>query len=225
MKLINFLYLPHINIRKIDAQFFHINDTTVLALIFPNYSELPIIAEPGHDIDIEGDASHLKATTVNGSESNELMTAFRLKVNDMMPPDVVKEAGKGAWKGQLVTDWYGRPAPKPAHGSLNLGKHTSSTRLITKAVADLFDGNVDKRLHVRRINVSANHVIDERRAAGEPSLDLFGEKAADDRERKQQEAILEIRRRFGKNAILKGMDFEEGATARERNKQIGGHKA
>ena len=139
--------------------------------------------------------------------------------------DVVKEAGKGAWKGQLVTDWYGRPAPKPAHGSLNLGKHTSSTRLITKAVADLFDGNVDKRLHVRRINVSANHVIDERRAAGEPSLDLFGEKEADARERKQQEAILEIRRRFGKNAILKGMDFEEGATARERNKQIGGHKA
>lgn len=70
----------------------NINDTTILALIFPNYSELPIIAEPGHDIDIEGDASHLKATTVNGSESNELMTAFRLKVNDMMPPDVVKEA-------------------------------------------------------------------------------------------------------------------------------------
>lgn len=70
----------------------NIDDTTIMTLIFPNYSELPIIAEPGHDIDIEGDASHLKATTVNGSESNELMTAFRLKTNDMMPPEVVKEA-------------------------------------------------------------------------------------------------------------------------------------
>lgn len=70
----------------------NIDDTTIMALIFPNYSELPIIAEPGHDIDIEGDASHLKATTVNGSNSNEQMTAFRMKTNDMTPPEVIQEA-------------------------------------------------------------------------------------------------------------------------------------
>ena len=69
-----------------------LNDTTTMIIIFPNFSELPIIAEPGKDIDIEGDASHLKATTVEGSKSNELMTAFRMKTNEMMPPDVVKEA-------------------------------------------------------------------------------------------------------------------------------------
>ena len=69
-----------------------LTDTATLLLIFPNYSELPIIAEPGHDIDIKGDASHLKETTVEGSKSNELLTTFRLKTNDMMPPDVISEA-------------------------------------------------------------------------------------------------------------------------------------
>ena len=72
----------------------NLSDTTTMIIVFPNFSELPIIAEPGKDIDIEGDASHLKATTVEGSANNELMTAFRMKTNDMMPPDIVKEAEK-----------------------------------------------------------------------------------------------------------------------------------
>lgn len=79
----------------VDGRFTYetaLNETATLTLIFPNFSELPVIAEPGHSIDIDGDASHLKATTVKGSESNELMTAFRLKTNDMMPPDIIKEA-------------------------------------------------------------------------------------------------------------------------------------
>ena len=128
------------------------------------------------------------------------------------------------YHGPVTNDWYGRPVPKPAHGSVNLGRQTSSTDLIMKAVGELFDKIVDKDLLVRRMYVVANHIVDERSADG-VQLDLFEEEPDTGRERSRQEAILEIRRKFGKNAILKGMNFEEGATAKDRNKQIGGHKA
>ena len=130
-----------------------------------------------------------------------------------------------AYGGAVAADWYGRKVPKPAHGSVNLGRPTSSTRLISEAVAGLFDRIADPRLLVRHVGVTANHVLRED-AVTYRQLDLFEDETADDgRERRRQEAILEIRRRFGKNAILKGMDFEEGATTIERNAQIGGHKA
>ena len=133
-------------------------------------------------------------------------------------------AAKG-YKGPVVADWYGRPTPKPAHGSVNLPGATSSTTLIMKAAMELFDRIIDPSLQVRRIYVVASHVLPEEKADG-LQLDLFDEAPVDlARERRQQEAILEIRRRFGKNAILKGMNFEEGATTRDRNNQIGGHKA
>jgi len=131
--------------------------------------------------------------------------------------------GPGMAEGELVRDWYGRVVPKPAHGSVNLGRRTSSTRLISEAVLGLFDRIVDRSLYVRRLNVTAANVTAE--DASGRQLDLFDEPFDTDKERREQEAILEIRRRFGKNAILKGMNFEEGATAMERNKQIGGHKA
>jgi Nucleotidyltransferase/DNA polymerase involved in DNA repair len=124
---------------------------------------------------------------------------------------------------EMARDWYGRTVPKPAHGSVNLGRRTSSTRLISEAVLGLFDRIVDPELYVRRLNVTAANVTPEDRAGEQ--LELFGEPFDTEKERRQQEAILEIRRKFGKNAILKGMNFEEGATAMERNKQIGGHKA
>ena len=127
------------------------------------------------------------------------------------------------YSGELVRDWYGRTVPKPAHGSVNLGRRTSSTRLITEAVLGLFDKIVDRDLYVHRLTVVAANVTSEN-GEGE-QLELFGETFDTDKERRQQEAILEIRRKYGKNAILKGMNFEEGATAIERNKQIGGHKA
>ena len=127
------------------------------------------------------------------------------------------------FRGNVARDWYGRTVPKPAHGSVNLGRRTSSTRLITEAVLGLFDKIVDRDLYVRRLNIVAANVTAEN-GEGE-QLDLFGESFDTDKERRQQEAILEIRRKYGKNAILKGMNFEEGATAIERNKQIGGHKA
>ena len=127
--------------------------------------------------------------------------------------------------GQMVSDWYGRPTPKPAHGSVNLPGFTSSTALIMKAAMDLFGRIVDPSLEVRRVYVVASHILPEERADG-LQLGLFDEQPVDlEKERRQQEVILEIRRKFGKNAILKGMNFEEGATTRERNNQIGGHKA
>ena len=128
------------------------------------------------------------------------------------------------YHGPVTNDWYGRPVPKPAHGSVNLGRQTSSTDLIMKAMGELFDRTVDRNLLVRRMYVVANHIVDENAADG-VQLDLFEEEPDMERERSRQEAILEIRRKFGKNAILKGMNFEEGATAKDRNKQIGGHKA
>ena len=128
------------------------------------------------------------------------------------------------YRGAMSTDYYGRQAPKPAHGSVNLGGHTASLRLISDAVTALFDRIADPQLLVRRMYVVANHVIPESEAGG-IQLSLFDELPDTGKEQKAQEAILAIRRKFGKNAILKGLDFEEGATTIERNTQIGGHKA
>ena len=144
-----------------------------------------------------------------------------------------------AYKGQITTDRYGRQVPKHAHGTANIGRYTSSTRLVTDAVLELYDRIVDKSLLVRRLNISANHVICEADVPKEnkvEQLDLFTdyaalekekekENAALEREKKMQQAVLTIKKKFGKNAILKGMNLQEGATAKDRNAQIGGHKA
>ena len=144
-----------------------------------------------------------------------------------------------AYQGAVTTDRYGRKVPKNAHGTANLPHYTSSARLIIDAGMDLYDRIVDPALLVRRINISANHVILEQeipKDTGIEQLDLFTdyaalerkkeeEKLALEREKKMQLAVLEIKKKFGKNAILKGTSLQEGATARDRNKQIGGHKA
>ncbi|MBQ4350274.1 MAG: DNA methylase [Clostridia bacterium] len=140
---------------------------------------------------------------------------------------------------QISTDWYGRRVPKAAHGSANLGGWTSSTRKILEAVGALYDRIVDPRLLVRRMYVVANHVIPENeipRETGGEQIGLFTDVGALEREREAmasadaeekqlQKTVLEIKRKFGKNAILKGMNFEDGATTRDRNNQVGGHKA
>ena len=140
-----------------------------------------------------------------------------------------------AYRGEVTTDPYGRKIPKHAHGTANLGRRTSSTRLITEAVMELFDRIVDGNLLVRRVNLVANHVLPETAVQQElafDQLDFFSDaadKEAEDalleREKRRQQAVLSIRKKYGKNAILKGMNYEEGATTRERNAQIGGHKA
>ena len=130
------------------------------------------------------------------------------------------EAGKG--KGPMVKDWYGRPTPKLAHGSVNLPFPTSATSVLLRSMMELYDKIVDRSLFVRRVYVVASQVKREEELDG-LQMSLFDDATDTSRERKQQEVILEIRRKFGKNAILKGMNFEEGATTRERNQQIGGH--
>lgn len=144
------------------------------------------------------------------------------------------------YTGPVSVDWYGRKVPKSAHGTANLHRFTSSSRLIGKAILALYDEIVDKRLLVRRLNISTNHVISEeqmRQRASKPvELDMFAdyeavkkekqiEEAALARERKIQETIINIKNKFGKNSLLRGLNFDEGSTAKERNKQIGGHKA
>ena len=134
------------------------------------------------------------------------------------------EARRKAYAGPVEKDWYGREVPKPSHGTIRLSRQTSSTELITEAVMQLFDRVVDKHLLVRRMNVVAENTVDESKADILP--DLFdNHQEADEKERRRQEAILAIKNKYGKNAILKGMNFEEGATARDRNRQVGGHKA
>lgn len=147
---------------------------------------------------------------------------------------------KKNYNGPTVTDPYGRLIPKHAHGTTHLGGYSSSTKQILSAVSELYDKIIDTNLTVRRLNIVAERVIDEAAASHkEPiieQLDLFTDYAARDernekenaelaREKKIQQAMLDIKKKFGKNAILKGMNLEEGATAKERNAQIGGHKA
>lgn len=149
------------------------------------------------------------------------------------------EKKKKAYRGKVKTDHYGRTVPKHAHGTVNLDRQTSSTREIMDAVMDLYERIVDRELLVRRIYLTANHVIDEAQAGRKETyeqLNLFTdyeaqrekraeEEKAFEKERRMQEAVLRIKKRFGKNAILKGMNLEEGAMTIERNGQIGGHKA
>ena len=144
-----------------------------------------------------------------------------------------------AYHGEVTTDYYGRKVPKHAHGTVNLGRHTSSTKQIMNAVMDLYDRIVNDHLLVRRVNIVANHVVEECEIQSEETfeqLDLFTdyealqkereeEKAALAKERSMQKAVLDIKKKYGKNAVLKGMNLEKGATTRERNNQIGGHKA
>lgn len=143
------------------------------------------------------------------------------------------------YKGEVTKDRYGRSVPKHAHGTENLDRQTSSSALLLHAVTDLYDRIVDKNLLIRRITISANRVVDEKSAGKKEEfrqLDLFTdyealkkqqaeEEAELGRERRMQEAMLSIKKKYGKNAVLKGMSLQEGSTARERNNQIGGHKA
>lgn len=143
------------------------------------------------------------------------------------------------YHGEVKTDRYGRLVPKHAHGTANLAKQTSSTECIMEAVLALYDRIVDPELLVRRIYVTANHVVDEQTMSKEPEftqLDLFTdyqavEKAQNEeqekreKERRLQEAMLSVKKKYGKNAMLKGTNLQDGATMKERNEQIGGHHA
>ena len=143
------------------------------------------------------------------------------------------------YRGEVTIDRYGRKIPKHARGTENLEKYTSSSKKIVTAVLSLFDRIVDKNLLTRRLTLSAENVKSEDDVNREKpfvQLDLFSDPVAElekekqeeqllKRERRQQEMILSIKEKFGKNSILKGMNLQKGATARNRNSKIGGHKA
>ena len=143
------------------------------------------------------------------------------------------------YSGAVSTDRYGRQIPKHANGTANLGKYSSSSKLIIDAASGLFERIADKKLLIRRLYLTANRVKGEGSVPediGGEQLDIFTDYTKEEekrkaealelaRERKKQEAMLDIKRKYGKNAILKGMNLEEGATAQDRNQQIGGHKA
>ncbi len=146
---------------------------------------------------------------------------------------------RSAYKGEIKTDFYGRAVPKQARGTANIGRQTSSTKLITDAVMELYDKIVDKSLLVRRMYITAERIVPESSVDNSfvpEQLSLFEnyeekerkkaeENEALEKERRVQDALVSIKHKYGKNAILKGMNFKEGATAKDRNQQIGGHKA
>ena len=170
-----------------------------------------------------------------GLAADQLVITIGYDIENLTDPE-----RRNKYHGPTVKDHYGRTIPKHAHGTINLGGHTSSTKKIMNAASELFDRITDKNLLIRRLNITANHVINEstvpKQMADYEQLDLFTdyaameekkaqERAELEREKKMQQAMLTIKKKYGKNAILKGMNFEDGATAKDRNEQIGGHKA
>ena len=166
--------------------------------------------------------------------TDQMVLTIGYDIDNLTDPHI-----RSKYKGEITTDRYGRQVPKHAHGTTNLSCYTSSTKIIMKAVEELFDRIINWDLLVRRINIVASRVIPEGKATVKTSfeqLDLFTDYSALEKEKEQEEkelkkekklqhAVLDIQKKFGKNAVLKGMNFEEGAMTRERNGQIGGHKA
>lgn len=166
--------------------------------------------------------------------TDQMVLTIGYDIENLTDPVIRKK-----YHGEVTTDHYGRQVPKHAHGTINLSHLTSSTKIIMEAVEELFDRIINRELLVRRVNVVAANVIPENKIPEKPAfeqMDLFTDYEALEKEQRQEEkerekekriqhAVLDIQKKFGKNAILKGMNFEEGAMTRERNGQIGGHKA
>ena len=166
--------------------------------------------------------------------TDQMVLSIGYDVENLLSKEIRKN-----YKGEVNMDRYGRMVPKHAHGSANLDRQTSSTRLIMDAVMELYDRIVDPKLLIRRVTVVANHLVEESTVKEAPvfeQMDLFTDYAALEKEREEenarlnkerklQEAMLTVKKKYGKNAILKGMNLEEGAMTIERNNQIGGHKA
>lgn len=169
-----------------------------------------------------------------GLVTDQIVLTVGYDIDNLTDPAI-----RSKYHGEITTDYYGRQTPKHAHGTTRLPSPTSSTKAIMQVVEELYDRIVNQNLLVRRINLVADRVISEKDVTEKNSfeqLDLFTDYVALENERKQeqeerekekriQQAVLDIKKKFGKNAVLKGMNFEEGATTRERNEQIGGHKA
>ena len=163
-----------------------------------------------------------------GLVTNQIVLTVGYDVENLSRDDM-KE-----YRGALKIDSYGRIKPKSAHGTINLESYTSSTKDIVTAVSSLYDSIADKNLWVRRLSVAFNHVIAENTyCASHKSLTILDfleeDTKTDDKsrlkEKDMQKALIDIKKRFGKNAVIKGMNLFEGATTIDRNNQIGGHRA
>lgn len=168
-----------------------------------------------------------------GLVTDQLVLTVGYDIDNLTDPERRKR-----YFGEITTDPYGRQIPKHAHGTINLDRKTASAGIIIQAVTELYERIVDRDLLVRRLNISANRVVEGSIVAKEEEyqqMNLFTDYLAKaekqeeeenkEREKRVQEAVLSIKKRYGKNAVLKGMNLQEGATAQERNAQIGGHKA
>lgn len=169
-----------------------------------------------------------------GLMTDQLVLTVGYDISNLSNPEIRKK-----YNGAVKTDYYGRQVPKHAHGTVNLKRMSSSTQLIMEEVLDLFDQIVNPVLLVRRVNIVANHITDEKTVMNQDNyeqLDLFtdydAKKAKDEEEAQRlnkekalQHTLLDIKKKYGKNAVLKGTNLKEGATTQERNNQIGGHKA
>jgi DNA polymerase V len=167
--------------------------------------------------------------------TDQLVLTVGYDVESLTRPEI-----RAKYHGEITNNYYGKPVPKHAHGTYNFDRPTSLSSQLMDGAAELFDKHVNADLLIRRLNITANHVIPEEIALKQDNapqqLDLFtdyeamekqkqAEKAKTDKERRMQEVQLRIKQRFGKNAILRGLNFDEGATSKDRNNQIGGHKA
>ena len=166
--------------------------------------------------------------------TDQIVLDIGYDIENLTNPDIRKK-----YHGEVKADRYGRFVPKHAHGTANLDTKTSSTAKIMDAVLDLYERIVDKNLLVRRVSVTANRVVDEHMVSNETEftqMDLFtdyqalaekqkAEQARMEKERRLQEVMLSVKKKYGKNAMLKGTNLQEGATMIDRNNQIGGHRA
>ena len=161
--------------------------------------------------------------------TNQIVLTVGYDIENLTNPYIIN-----LYNGEITIDRYGRKIPKHAHGTINLDHKTSSTKIIMEATMKLYERIMNKKLLVRRINITANNIVDEETAKQEnpfEQIDLFTnyQEKADKRkeehtEKELQKAMIDIKKKYGKNAILKGMNLQEGGTTIERNGQIGGHK-
>ena len=178
--------------------------------------------------------AHVLELVDKGLVTDQLVLDVGYDIENLTDPE-----RSAKYHGEIKTDFYGRKIPKHAHGTANLKEKTSSSHIITDAMMELYDRIVDKNLLIRRLNIATCKLIREEDVEIKEyaeQLTLFDDpeallrsreekKAALEREKRMQKAVIGIKKRFGKNAILKGMNLQEGATAKDRNAQIGGHKA
>ena len=172
-----------------------------------------------------------------GLVTSQLVLTIGYDINNLIDPNISKY-----YKGEITTDFHGRKIPKHAHGTINIDHKTASTKIIMDAVMELYDRIIDKNLLVRRINITANNVITEKENEeinnknNYEQLDLFTNYQEEDKKREEnkkheqaekniQKAMLDIKKKYGKNAIVKGMNLQKEGTTMERNNQVGGHRA